>query len=193
MKRIAILGGSFNPPHLGHVGMAQYVLGRHLADEVWVVPCADHPYAKPLAPFADRMEMCSLAFQGIAQVIVSDLESKLSQPSYTVQTLRHLSTAVRPKPVEGATARGSADLSRAGSLQFFLIVGSDIAADVPNWKDGTEIACLAKLIEVPRGEGSPIPNVSGTEIRRRVHQGKPIMDQVPAPVARYIQSHRLYR
>lgn len=174
MTRIALLGGSFNPPHLGHVGIARYVVDHQLADEVWVLPTASHPYAKPLAPFADRMAMCTIAFQGIPQVTVSDVESKLPPPSFTVQTLRHF------KKVFVAA-------------DFFLIVGSDIIADVPNWKDSAEIQRLATVIEVPRGPDSIIPNVSATEIRDRIAHRKIITDLVPMLVAQYIQAHQLYR
>lgn len=174
MTRIALLGGSFNPPHLGHVGIARYVVDHQLADEVWVLPTASHPYAKPLAPFVDRMAMCTIAFQGIPQVTVSDVESKLPPPSFTVQTLRHLKKAFV-------------------AAEFFLIVGSDIIADVPNWKDSAEIQRLATVIEVPRGPDSIIPNVSATEIRDRIAHRKIITDLVPMLVAQYIQAHQLYR
>lgn len=183
MTRIALLGGSFNPPHLGHVGIARYVVDHQLADEVWVLPTASHPYAKPLAPFADRMAMCTIAFQGIPQVTVSDVEAKLPPPSFTVQTLRHISRSFAPqKP-------GAQD----DTVELFLIVGSDIIADVPNWKDSAEIQRLATVIEVPRGPDSIIPNVSATEIRDRIARRKIITDLVPMLVAQYIQAHQLYR
>lgn len=203
--RIALLGGSFNPPHLGHVGIIRYVLGKHLSDEVWVVPAAAHPYAKPLAKFSDRMEMCRLAFQGIPNVVVSDIESQLPQPSYTVQTLRHLATFPSPLRQSAPWARGPCASGAGGrgvgqgggetseALQLYLIIGSDIIADIPNWKDSAEILRLAALIEVPRGAHSPIPDVSATSVRDYIAHGKAVTDQVPAPVARYIQSHHLYR
>lgn len=173
MARIAILGGSFNPPHLGHVGIARYVMDRDLADGVWVIPCLAHPYAKPLAPFENRMVMCQLAFRGLEHVVVSDVDAALPRPSYTVQTLRYL--------------------VKHPYHTFFLIVGSDIIAGIPNWKDSAEIQKLAALIEVPRGPASPIPNVSATSVRDRVAHGIDITDAVPAPVWEYIRSHHLYR
>lgn len=173
MTRIALLGGSFNPPHLGHVGMAKYIVDQHLADEVWVLPTASHPYSKALLPFADRMAMCELAFQGIPHVIVTDIESKLPQPNFTVQTLRHL--------------------QKNFSHQWMFVVGSDAAADIPNWKDSAEILKIATIIEVPRGPHSVVHNASATEIRDRIAHNTPITDLVPAPVEQYIQSHQLYR
>jgi nicotinate-nucleotide adenylyltransferase len=167
------LGGSFNPPHNGHVGIAHYILSRSLADQVWVIPCADHPYGKKLATYDDRLAMCRLAFRGIPHVTVSDIESQLPRPSYTVQTIRHL--------IQDA------------SQKFSLIVGSDIAGDLPRWKDGAEIKTLVGLLTVPRGPGSPIPDVSATAIRQCVSEGKSITDQVPGPVAQYIHTHHLYQ
>ncbi|PIR20116.1 MAG: hypothetical protein COV45_09090 [Deltaproteobacteria bacterium CG11_big_fil_rev_8_21_14_0_20_47_16] len=174
MARIGILGGSFNPPHNGHIGIAQHVLRNDWVDEVWVIPCLDHPYGKTIAPFLDRIAMCQLAFQGIEHVIVSDFESQLSTPSYTVQTLRAL--------------------KQKFSHDWSLIVGSDISDEVlSHWKDGAEIPTLAPLLLVPRGPRSPIPNVSATNIRKAVQDGTSITALVPEPVAQYIQSHQLYQ
>ncbi len=191
MKRIGILGGSFNPPQIGHVALARYALDQKRVDEVCVMPCADHPYGKDLAPFANRLAMCQLAFHGIPHVVVSDLEAHLPAPSYTVQTLRHLIKTVRGEPVEPPS--GPSTSSGRTGIQFFLIVGSDIATDVSNWKDGSEIQNLASLIVVPRGPQSPIADTSSTEVRRRIHDGESIADLVPTPVAQYIQAHPLYR
>lgn len=174
MKRIGILGGSFNPPQIGHLGLAQYALAQHHVDEVCVMPCAQHPYGKNLAPFADRLAMCQLAFHGLPHVVVSDMEAHLAAPNYTVQTLRHLHDTVK-------------------NAAFFLIVGSDVATDLANWKDSGDIQKLAGIIMVPRGPQSPIPDTSATEVRRRIHSGDSIADLVPAPVAQYIQAHGLYR
>lgn len=174
MKRIGILGGSFNPTQMGHVALARYALDQKHVDEVCVMPCADHPYGKDLAPFANRLAMCQLAFHGMPHVVVSDLEAHLPTPSYTVQTLRHLHATIP-------------------QATFFLIVGADIAKEVIHWKDGAEIQKLTTLITVPRGPQSPIPDISATEVRRRIQNGDSIADLVPAPVAQYIQAQRLYR
>lgn len=174
MKRIGILGGSFNPPQIGHVALARYALDQNLVDEVCVMPCADHPYGKDLASFTDRLAMCQQAFHGIPHVVISDMEAHLPAPNYTVQTLRHLHATVH-------------------NATFSLIVGSDVANDISNWKDSTELQKLATLITVPRGPHSPIPDASATEVRRRIHDGESIADLVPVPVAQYIQAQQLYR
>lgn len=154
--------------------MARYVRDQNLVDEVCVMPCADHPYGKNLAPFVDRLAMCTLAFHGMPHVVISDLEAHLPTPSYTVQTLRHLHATVH-------------------HAQFFWIVGTDVAKDIVNWKEGADVQKLATLIEIPRSADSPIPNASATDVRRRIQTGESITDLVPAPVATYIQAHSLYR
>lgn len=173
MARVAILGGSFDPPQLAHVAIARHVIQQKWADEVWVIPCAGHPFGKNLAPFEDRMAMCRLAFKGIPGVIVNDIEQHLPQPSYTVQTLRHLSEKFHH--------------------EWLLVVGADVAAEMSQWKESAALAQLAQLLVIPRGPGSPVPDVSATEVRKRLHQGDDVTSLVPAPVAQYIQSHQLYR
>lgn len=179
MVRVAILGGSFNPPQNAHVEIARYVGLQKMADEIWVIPCADHPFGKSLAPFADRLAMCRLAFQNMPRTVVNDIEQHLPRPSFTVQTLRHL--------------RRSFAAARDDTTEFLLIMGSDVAQELPKWKDAAELSKLARIVIIPRGPGSPIPDVSATETRKRIQNGDDITDQVPAPVAQYIQSHQLYR
>lgn len=179
MVRIAILGGSFNPPQNGHVEIARYVHSQKLADEIWVIPCADHPFGKNLAAFSDRLAMCRLAFQGIPWLAVNDIEQHLPRPSYTVQTLQHL--------------RKSFTDAQDDTAELLLVIGSDVAKELSKWKDNAELSKLAKIVVVPRGENSPIPNVSATTVRKQIQQGEDVTDQVPASVAEYIQSHHLYR
>lgn len=174
MAHIGILGGSFNPPHNGHVAIAEFVLAKGWVDEVWVIPCVDHPFGKTLASFSDRLAMCRLAFQGISRVTVSDVEAQLPQPSYTVQTLHALRQQFQH--------------------DWSLIVGSDIADNVvAQWKDGSKIPTLADLLTVPRGTSSPIPNISATEVREALKNDRTTAGQIPEQVATYIQSHNLYR
>ena len=105
LGRIGLLGGSFNPPHLGHLLMAVAVYATEEIDHLWIIPTADHAFGKKLAPFEDRVRMCHLAFRHLAGgAAVLDLESRLPREpgtaSYTVDTLRAL-RAVRPdmKPI----------------------------------------------------------------------------------------------
>ena len=70
--RVALFGGSFNPPHYGHVLAAHYALMRYGVDEVWVLPVLDHPYDKDLAPFEQRLDWCRRAFEHLHSVQVKD-------------------------------------------------------------------------------------------------------------------------
>ncbi len=172
--RFGFLGGSFNPPHWGHVAMARYALDQNGVDHIVVVPCAAHPYAKPLAAFADRLDMCGAAFADLAPAVeVSDCEAQLPAPTYTITTIRHLQH------------------QHVGD--WVLLLGSDQATDVANWHDSVALQKIAPVVVIPRGQLAEIPNVSATEIRERCKTGEDISTLVPNAVADYIQRHTLYR
>src|ERR1041384_419210 len=89
--RIALFGGSFNPPHVGHQLAALYVLETAAVDELWFVPAFRHPFDKPLADFEDRMTMCQRAAAALGpRVRVSDIERALGGPSRTLRTVQTL-------------------------------------------------------------------------------------------------------
>src|ERR1700710_25515 len=89
--RIALYGGSFNPPHLGHELAAFYVLETANVDQLWFVPCFQHAFEKALQPFEDRFRMCELAAAALGpRARVSDIERELGQASRTLRTLRAL-------------------------------------------------------------------------------------------------------
>ena len=185
LGRIGLLGGSFNPPHIGHLLMAAAVYATEEIDHLWVLPTADHAFGKKLAPFQDRVRMCHLAFRHLAGgAAVLDLESRLPRdagtPSYTVDTLRALK-ALRPdiKPV--------------------WIAGSDILPELPRWKEPDEVQRLARLVVVPR-QGFPggskltvdLPLLSSTEVRDLVAAGKDISGMVDREVVHFIEKRALY-
>ena len=87
--RVAIFGGSFNPPHVAHVLAVTYVLATEDLDEILVVPCFRHPFAKELAPFEDRFAMCELAMAWLPKVTVSRVEQELGGESRTLRTVEH--------------------------------------------------------------------------------------------------------
>jgi len=196
--RIGVFGGTFNPPHLGHLVCAQeaYVqLGLHL---VMLIPVFTPPH-KPLEdePGPEhRLELCRLAVQGDARFAVSALETSRSGPSYTVDTLRELH-AIEP------------------DNELFLILGGDVAAGLPRWRDPEAVVALATPAVVNRrgtpraraAEGlSKLPGterarffsmpwvgVSSTIIRRRIKAGQPIRYLVPDAVAAHIDAKGMYR
>lgn len=174
-KRTAIFGGSFDPPHIGHVAICEWIFARELADEIFVVPCFIHPFGKHLTPFEDRYNMCLFAFGEMGpRVTVSKIERLMGGTSHTIRTIRHL--------IDGHPDRN-----------FSLVTGGDIKAQAKAWLDFDQIRKLVPLIEIQRGPKSPIPDVSATEVRRRISAGEPFVDLVPRPVAVYIVTHRLYR
>ena len=195
--RIGILGGTFNPPHLGHLVCAQEAHRELALDRVLFIPARIPPH-KPVEhePGAShRLEMCRLAAGEDDRFAVSDLELRREGPSYTVDTLEELS-------------------SHESKPELFLIVGGDIAVGLPRWRDPERVLRLATLAIAKRqgtaraavqdslstlkgGERScfftmPRIGVSSTLIRRRVRGAQPIRYLVPDLVARYIEQHNLY-
>lgn len=180
--RIGLLGGSFNPPHLGHVMIALAVYATEEIDHLWVIPTASHAFGKDLAPFDDRVRMCHLAFRHFAGgAAVLDLEKRLPTPSYTVNLLRVLH-ALRPgvKPV--------------------WIAGSDIIEELPKWKEPEEVQRLARLVVVPRRGyesgaklGIDLPLLSSTDVRTLLREGRDVSGLIDREVLSFIDKRELYR
>jgi nicotinate-nucleotide adenylyltransferase len=179
--RVALLGGSFNPPHVGHLLAAHYVRATQGVDEVWLVPSYQHPFGKTLVAFEHRVQMCrTLAADTSGWLKVSEVERELGGEGRTVDTLEHLRT-VHP---------GHA---------LYLVIGSDILADLPHWKDFGRIEQLATVLVLNRAGhpaaraiGPPLAAVSSTEIRERLARGEPASELVPLEVLRYAEKHGLY-
>lgn len=174
-RRVALFGGSFNPPHIGHSAICRWVFHRGLADEVWAIPCFDHPFGKRLAPFDHRLAMCRLAFMKLRLPIrVLDVERRLGGVSFSVRTIEHL-RSLHP------------------GVRFSLVTGGDVQGQAPAWRGFERIRGQVDLIPIPRGEGSPIPDVSSTEVRRRIEAGEPYRDLIEPEIAIYIVTKGLYR
>jgi nicotinate-nucleotide adenylyltransferase len=195
--RIGILGGTFNPPHLGHLICAQEAYLQLELDRVTLIPARIPPH-KPVddEPGADhRLELCRVAVADDDRFDVSDVEILREGPSYTVDTLELLH-------------------SREPESELFLIVGGDIAAGLPKWREPERVLSLATLAVAGRrgtsraavdaalsglrgGERAqffhmPTIGVSSTVLRRRVRARQPIRYYVPDAVETYIDRHRLY-
>jgi len=174
IKRIGIFGGSFNPPHKGHVEICRHIFKRNDVDQIWIVPCFKHPFDKDLAVYEDRIIMCRFAFsEFFGRVKISDVEKILGDVSYTVRTLDYFK-------------------ARYPDNKYFLIMGSDTAEDAPTWKEAGRLRTLASIIEVPRGDSSPISNISSTDVRSAIKFGNKFAELVPRDVAVYIVTHGLY-
>lgn len=153
MKRIAVFGGTFDPPHLGHVRAAEWVTQSGQVDRVLVVPVLEHAFHKqPGIDFQERLELCRVAFSGVPDVVVSDIEASLPKPSYTMETVREL-------------ARREPDAT------FRLVVGTDILPDLPHWREGEALLRLAPPLVLGRkghpgpGQEADLPEVSSSELR----------------------------
>lgn len=205
MTRVALLGGSFNPPHVAHQLVALYVLETQPVDELWFVPVYEHVFGKQLAPFADRMAMCELLAAPLgARVRVTRVEEELAQQpgfagSRTLDLVLHL-RRTRPE------------------LELRLVIGTDILGESHKWYRWADVVAAAPLIVIGRGgyplsdgsvaTGVAMPQISSTEIRGALAALGPderaalvaglepraggVGSLLPRPVLRYIAEHALY-
>lgn len=182
---IAILGGSFNPPHVCHTLSATWVLSTRPVDAVWLIPVGSHAFGKQLAPFEHRMQMTRLAMAPIAQHIdVLDIEHRLGGTSRTIDTLQALD---REHPEH----------------RFSLIIGADILQEAHLWK-AWDVLERDYGFHVLGREGYPsppdqattvtLPEVSSTDLRAKLAAGdlRGCQGHINASVLRYIAQHGLY-
>ncbi len=215
--RIGILGGTFDPIHLGHVAVADAACAALDLAEIIVIP-SNHPPHRRVEPHASayhRFAMVALALADRPRMVASDVELQADSLSYTAVTLRRLHEA------------------SLGPLQLFFLTGADAFAEIATWKDYPAILDLANFVVVsrphhPAGEmverlpalrgrmitcprtggvecvstqktpgiwllDAPTPDVSSTEVRRLVAAGDAIAGLVPQAVEHYIARQHLYR
>jgi nicotinate-nucleotide adenylyltransferase len=195
--RLGIFGGTFNPPHLGHLVCAQEAYLQLGLDRVMLMPARIPPHkAVDDEPGAEhRLELCRRAVDGDERFTVSDLEMRRDGPSYTVDTLEELH-------------------SQDPDTEMFLIVGGDVAAGLPRWHEPERVLSLATPA-IAKRRGTPRPAIeealgtlrggeracffrmpsisfSSTMVRDRVRSGQSIRYIVPDGVASYINETGLY-
>src|SRR5436305_7074018 len=130
--RVALFGGSFNPPHMGHELAALYVLETAPVDELWFVPTFKHAFEKALQPFEDRQHMCELAARALGpRARVSDIERDLGGESRTLRTVRALE-------------------ARHPEHRFQLVVGADLVGEIDGWWGADELRREVPFIVVGR-------------------------------------------
>lgn len=182
MTTVAIYGGSFNPPHLAHVLAVTVVLATEAVDRVLVIPTYKHPFAKALAPYDDRVEMCALAMGWLPRVEVSRVEEELGGESRTLRTLEHL-RATHP------------------DWSMRLVMGADLLVEAPRWFRFDAIRALAPPLVVGRAgvetPGAPpavLPAISSTDVRAKVAAGRwdELAHLVPRGVLERIRARGLY-
>jgi nicotinate-nucleotide adenylyltransferase len=188
VERLGILGGTFNPPHRGHLALAHHARAELGLERVLLMPA----HRSPGKPAEDdpgpvrRLEMCHLASADVDGVEVCALEIERDGPSYTVDTLRTLHAA-HP------------------DIALTFILGADVARTLPTWRESQELAALADfavalrpgMVE-PSGLpimflNMPVDDVSSSLVRERVGRGLPVAELVGPAVAAYIAAHGLYR
>ena len=191
--RIGVFGGTFDPPHVGHLLMATDAREALKLDRLIFVPAGAQPFkigTPPVASGQDRLEMVRLADADDANYVVDDAEINRKGLSFTVDTLEHLS-------------------ERNPAAQLFLLLGEDVLAGFEQWRNPGRIRELATLAALRRTGSSgslvaPIApgvltvstrrvDLSSTEIRERRRAGKSIKGFVPESVERFIDVRGLYR
>lgn len=201
MRRIGLFGGTFDPPHLGHLVLAEWARVRLRLDRVVFVPAGTPPHkrGRPLTDAALRLALTRLAVRGNPAFTVTAFEARRAGPSFTVDTLRHFH-------------------ARQPDARFYLLMGADSLADFPNWHEPAEIARLATLVVAARpGSAGPAPDarsrppararaggrvvlldnplvaISSSVLRARARAGRSLRYLVPDAVAAYVARHGLYR
>ncbi|MCY1047307.1 nicotinate (nicotinamide) nucleotide adenylyltransferase [Corallococcus sp. bb12-1] len=179
--KVALLGGSFNPPHVGHLMAATYVHATQGVEAVWLMPTFHHPFGKQLESFEQRVRMCDALCQETSGWLqTSQVEREVGGGGRTVDTLEFL-------------------VARHPDIDFSLIIGSDILRDLPHWKDFDRIQRMARVLVLyragypaPNTVGPPLAEVSSTQVREQLARGMEPSELVPAGVLKVAREAGLF-
>jgi nicotinate-nucleotide adenylyltransferase len=202
VNKLGVLGGSFNPVHLGHLVLAETAREALGLERVLFIPAKlpPHKRAAALAAGADRLAMVRLAVAGNPALAVSDIELRRPGVSYSVDTIRALREKLGPGP------------------EIYFLIGMDTVAELTGWREIAALARLCKFVPLSRpgiagpnataleraigklparailqrAVAMPVIGISSSDVRRRVAQGRTIRYLVPDAVAAYIRRKRLY-
>jgi len=176
---VALFGGSFNPPHVGHQLAALYVLETAPVDALWLLPCFQHAFDKALEPFKHRVAMCGAMAAALGpRVRVETIEGAMGGASRTLNTVKALRAAYPEH-------------------RFSLMIGSDLKAERQTWYGADELMTLVDFLVVGRAGADPsttvaMPAISSTEVRQRLGTGLPVDAFVPRAVLKVIEERQLY-
>ncbi|AQW90940.1 nicotinate-nucleotide adenylyltransferase [Elizabethkingia anophelis] len=194
MKKTGLFFGSFNPIHIGHLILSNYILENTDLEEIWFIVSPQNPF-KSKANLLDeynRLEMVNLAVQSYPKLKASDIEFSLPRPSYTIDTLTYLHEKY---PDHG----------------FCLIMGEDNLESLPKWKNYEQLIAHHELIVYPRVFSekkntdqylqdsnihlikAPIVELSATEIRNMIKAGKNVRPMLPPEVFEYLEGSNFYK
>jgi nicotinate-nucleotide adenylyltransferase len=189
-KHIGLFFGSFNPVHVGHLSLANYIIENTLLNEIWFVVSPQNPFkeSRHLIDPAHRVNMLELSIQGYSAFKVCDIELKLSTPSYSYKTLQELE---RLYP----------------SDNFTIIMGSDNLLTLDRWKNIEEILARYQIMVYPRPGykmdknqylkqvvtvNAPVFDIDSTTIREGLKKGKDYRFLIPGQAYQYIKEKKLY-
>ena len=190
MKKIGLFFGSFNPIHIGHLILANYILENSDMDELWFVVSPQNPFKdkKSLLTDHNRLDMVQLAVKNYPKMRASNVEFSLPKPSYTIDTLTYLK-------------------EKYPNYSFALIMGEDNLDSLPKWKNAEKLMSDYQIIVYPRtfeGEkkdseylqhenismvNAPIIELSATEIRNMIKEGKNVRPMLPPEVFEIGRAH----
>src|SRR5690606_31018607 len=193
-KKIGLFFGSFNPIHIGHLILANYITEHSDMDELWFVVSPQNPFKekKSLLKDTNRLDMVQLAIQNYPKMRASNVEFSLPQPSYTIDTLAHLK-------------------EQYPQYSFALIMGEDNLKSLHKWKNAEKLMNDYQIIVYPRVSNgdeekqhqfqhenisliqAPVIEISATEIRNMIKQGKNVRPMLPPEVFEYLDGSSLYK
>ena len=190
--RICLFGGTFDPPHIGHLLVAQTVCEAEYFDKILFIPAFQPPHKRDITPVDERISMLELAVEGNPNFEISDVELKRKGISYTIDTVKAIKTEMSLKKNE-----------------IFYLMGSDSLLEFKHWKEPEEILneCQVIIAIRPGFRPSDIPSwilqriqfaniprfeISSTNIRHRWVENKTIRYMVTLPVWEYIEKNNLY-
>ena len=189
-QRIGLFGGSFDPVHLGHVMMARAALEELRLDRLYIIPAAQSPFKpdQPPAPADARVQLLRLAFDGQTNCEIDTQELEREGASFTIDTVR-----------------GYAD--HFSGAELFCLIGADHVPTLPQWREAEALAPLVTFVVVPR-PGEPVAEfpepfrgrvlrghpmeISASDIRQRLRDGKKIDHLTPPRVAEALKTMHLY-
>lgn len=194
MKKIGLFFGSFNPIHIGHLILGNYILENSDMEELWFVVSPQNPFKdkKSLLNDHNRLDMVQLAVKNYPKMRVSNVEFSLPKPSYTIDTLTYLK-------------------EKYPDYSFALIMGEDNLDSLPKWKNAEKLMSDYQIIVYPRifeGEkkaheylqhenislvNAPIIELSATEIRNMIKKGKNVRPMLPPEVFDYLDGSSFYK
>ncbi len=194
MKKIGLFFGSFNPMHIGHLILGNYILENSDMEELWFVVSPQNPFKdkKSLLNDHNRLDMVQLAVKNYPKMRASNVEFSLPKPSYTIDTLTYLK-------------------EKYPDYSFALIMGEDNLDSLPKWKNFEKLIADYQIIVYPRtfeGEkkdreylqhenislvNAPIIELSATEIRTMIKEGRNVRPMLPPEVFEYLDGSSFYK